>query len=277
MSWLSTMFDNNRNFIGNGLKNIAPIAGILTGGLGGVALGGLGAALGQGLEKGSNIGDILKTGASNAAITGLGQGVYGGLKGAFAGSGAAGGAGGGAGEASTLSGHVPMPSEAGALNGGLDTPMGQPFNPMSGVKLTSNMGPPPGVVGPLSNYGPSSSGGGFGSSADVMSKMGGGSGTARPSLFDRATGFADRHMDAIGAGLKGIGGMGQNDAETRYMKSRTAQQDLQTQIDSEQWELQKRRNAALQPLLASLMGTGQGQINQPINIAPNPYRPGSSR
>ena len=65
--------DRNRNFVGNALKNVAPIAGILTGGTAGVALGGLGAALGAGVRKGTNIGNIAKTGVENAMLTSSGQ------------------------------------------------------------------------------------------------------------------------------------------------------------------------------------------------------------
>jgi len=65
--------DRNRNFVGNALKNVAPIAGILTGGMAGVALGGLGAALGAGVRKGTNIGNIAKTGVENAMLTSSGQ------------------------------------------------------------------------------------------------------------------------------------------------------------------------------------------------------------
>lgn len=65
--------DRNRNFVGNALKNVAPIAGILTGGTAGVALGGLGAAAGAGIRKGTNIGNIAKTGVENAMLTSGGQ------------------------------------------------------------------------------------------------------------------------------------------------------------------------------------------------------------
>ena len=67
------LVDRNRNFVGNALKNVAPIAGVLTGGVGGVLLGGLGAAAGAGIRKGTNIGNIAKTGVENAMLTSGGQ------------------------------------------------------------------------------------------------------------------------------------------------------------------------------------------------------------
>lgn len=77
MSWLGDVWKRNRNFVGNALKNVAPVVGALTGGVGGVAIGGLGAALGQAAREGSNIGDILKTGVQNAGITKAAQSLGG--------------------------------------------------------------------------------------------------------------------------------------------------------------------------------------------------------
>lgn len=65
--------DRNRDSVGNFLQNAAPIAGVLTGGLGGIALGGLGAALGAGARRGTNIGNIVRTGVDNAMVTSAGQ------------------------------------------------------------------------------------------------------------------------------------------------------------------------------------------------------------
>jgi len=65
--------DRNRDSVGNFLQNVAPIAGVLTGGLGGIALGGLGAALGAGARRGTNIGNIVRTGVDNAMLTSSGQ------------------------------------------------------------------------------------------------------------------------------------------------------------------------------------------------------------
>lgn len=60
----------NRDQFGNALKNVAPAAGLIPGvGAGlGALLGGVGSALGRGVQHGANFGDILKQGASGAAI-----------------------------------------------------------------------------------------------------------------------------------------------------------------------------------------------------------------
>jgi len=70
MSWLSSFVDNNRNFAGNALKNVAPLLALT--GLGsipaGYLLAGGAGALGQGIKKGSNIGDILHAGVDAGSI-----------------------------------------------------------------------------------------------------------------------------------------------------------------------------------------------------------------
>ena len=45
MSWLSTLFDNNRNFVGNATKNLAPLLALTPAGWLGAGLAGLGGAL----------------------------------------------------------------------------------------------------------------------------------------------------------------------------------------------------------------------------------------
>ncbi len=101
MSWLSdlghklghfadTTWDHNRNFVGNAIKNVSPLLAF-------TPLGPLGsgaaAALGQGMEKGSNLGSILKSGVSNAAIGAGAHGLYGAARGALGAAGDAGGGG----------------------------------------------------------------------------------------------------------------------------------------------------------------------------------------
>ena len=70
MSWLSSFVDNNRNFAGNALKNVAPLLALT--GLGsipaGYLLAGGAGALGQGIKKGSNIGDILHAGVDAGSM-----------------------------------------------------------------------------------------------------------------------------------------------------------------------------------------------------------------
>lgn len=67
MSWVSSFLKHNRDFIGNAMKNIAPIAAFTP--LGALGAGAIG-ALGRGIQHGANLGNIVKTGATDAAIGG---------------------------------------------------------------------------------------------------------------------------------------------------------------------------------------------------------------
>lgn len=84
MSWLSSTFKRNRGWIGNALKNFAPVAGALTGGLGGVAIGALGSMAGRGIQEGANLGNIAKQGVSGGSIAYGGSKALGGLRSLFA-------------------------------------------------------------------------------------------------------------------------------------------------------------------------------------------------
>lgn len=75
MSWLSSLWDRNRNSVGNLVKNVAPALSFVPG-LGIPASFAAGAA-GRAMQKGTNLGDILKSGASNAAIGGGARGLAG--------------------------------------------------------------------------------------------------------------------------------------------------------------------------------------------------------
>lgn len=66
--WLSAAWDRNRDFAGNALKNISPALSFVPGL--GIPASFAAGALGKGIQHGSNLGDILKSGASNAAIGG---------------------------------------------------------------------------------------------------------------------------------------------------------------------------------------------------------------
>lgn len=78
--WLNDTVDRNRNFTGNLLKNVAPLAALIPG-VGPLASAGIG-ALGAGIHKGTNLGDIVKQGAVSGA-EGYGAGnVLGAAKGA---------------------------------------------------------------------------------------------------------------------------------------------------------------------------------------------------
>ena len=74
MSWLSTLFDNNRNFVGNATKNLAPLLALTPAGWLGAGLAG---AVGQGIRKGSNLGDIVRSGVDAGSVGGSLQGLAG--------------------------------------------------------------------------------------------------------------------------------------------------------------------------------------------------------
>lgn len=79
MSWVSDLWDRNRNSIGNAVKNISPALAFVPGlGIAGAFAGG---ALGRAAQKGTNLGDILKSGASNAAIGGGARSLVNGVQG----------------------------------------------------------------------------------------------------------------------------------------------------------------------------------------------------
>jgi hypothetical protein len=143
MSWLSSAWTRNRGAIGNALKNFAPVAGALTGGLGGLAIGGLGSALGRGIQPGAKFGDIAKQGISGGSIAYSGSKALGGLKGLFApGSSAAGTA------AGSVAGTPPLPpgaEELASLGGG-DIASAQP--------LLSKIGHAASSVGSFANKNP---------------------------------------------------------------------------------------------------------------------------
>ena len=136
MSWLSSFVDNNRNFAGNALKNVAPLLALT--GLGsipaGYLLAGGAGALGQGIKKGSNIGDILHAGVDAGSIgsglqTGAGMLAKSGLAGgqtaalqqmANQGSGMAGLKNAFAPGSQTVGGSVPMPMYGAGQGVGID-------------------------------------------------------------------------------------------------------------------------------------------------------------
>lgn len=242
------IWDRNRNFVGNALKNAAPIAGILTGGLGGVALGGLGAALGSGIHHGTNIGDIAKTGVENGMLTSGGQNL-----------------------ASAFGYNGPMSAMKQAANklaanAGTE---GAAFSPSSGAKVLGG-GPPDvdlaafdkgaGVMpslspAPSSFTTPFNPGAAAPASASFLSKLA--SGATSPEV--------------IGSLLKGIGGMAQGDAQTKYLNTQNEALAQRSRLEQQQYDAQVARAKALQPLLDALMGKAQGIVGQQGSVAPNPY------
>lgn len=106
MSWVSQFINHNRGFIGNAAKNISPFLALTPLGIPGALAAG---ALGRAIQPGAKLGDIAKSGLSNA---GIGAGMQGGmaaLRSAFAPSSSAAGAvygSGGAGGGSEIGGQV---------------------------------------------------------------------------------------------------------------------------------------------------------------------------
>jgi hypothetical protein len=70
--------DRNRNFVGNLVKNVAPALALIPG-VGIPAAAAVGAA-GRAIQKGANIGDIARQGASTAATAAAAQGALGAIK-----------------------------------------------------------------------------------------------------------------------------------------------------------------------------------------------------
>lgn len=111
MSWLSSFINHNRDFAGNALKNVSPLAFLIPG-IGPAAAAGLGAAgsaLGRGIQHGSNFGNIVKQGAQGGAMAYGGAQGMNALKTAFAPSSSA---------AATIPGVAsPIPGAAGSMQG----------------------------------------------------------------------------------------------------------------------------------------------------------------
>lgn len=83
---IASPVEHNRDFLGNALKNVSPLAFLIPG-LGPMAAAGLGAAgsaLGRGIQHGANLGDILKQGAQGGAMAYGGAQGMNALKAAFA-------------------------------------------------------------------------------------------------------------------------------------------------------------------------------------------------
>lgn len=81
MSWLSSFVKHNRGFIGNAIKNVSPALAFTPLGILGAGAAG---ALGRAIQPGAKLGDIVKSGVSNAAIGGGARGGMAALRSAFA-------------------------------------------------------------------------------------------------------------------------------------------------------------------------------------------------
>lgn len=247
MSWLGDVWKRNRNFVGNALKNVAPVVGALTGGLGGVAIGGLGAALGQATRKGSNIGDILKTGAQNALITSSAQKLGGeklgsALKSAMRGSPTSG--------IPTIpvapptSPDMTIPGSPSPANISLGTQPGvlrlPPVRPQLGTMAPVNITAPvsevtkqlagmPGTVGPIGASPPTIL------PSSILSKIGQPSGawSRTVDLIEKYPKVAELGLRGLTTGIEGIAGKGQRAAQERLLAAQAAQMEYELAREQE--------------------------------------------
>jgi hypothetical protein len=221
----------NRDQLGRALRVAAPIAGAFTGGLGGLALGGLGSAVGRGIEHGGNIGNILGAGALGAGGSALG--AYGlgkaGIGSGDTGIGALGrafGIGGGAAPAGSAGGGAAvMPAVGGIQQAGLSAAA-------------------PGAIG-------------LGSGESVASPLGQSFGGGLLGGLRRAV--KGKEAEIIAGGIGALSNYGKNKAEAGLYKQQA--RDLE-----EERAARLRREQALAPfqqLLAAQLGG--------YNVAPNRY------
>ncbi len=217
MSWLSSFINHNRDFAGNALKNVSPLAFLIPG-IGPAAAAGLGAAgsaLGRGIQHGSNLGDIVKQGAQGGAMAYGGAQGMNALKAAFAPSSSA---------AATLPGVAsPTPSASGMTS--MQGPGSAALNLMQGAPQPPSM----------------------------LSQIGGALGGAARG----AGSFIKANPTAVGAGLQGLGQMGTMGSENRLRNAQADQVQGQSQMTQAELQIMKQRQAALAPLLQALMGQQQ--------------------
>lgn len=240
MSWLSSFWNHNRNFLGNAIKNVAPAAFLIPGvGPGAAAaLGGLGSALGQGIRKGSNFGDILKAGATGASEAYGGSELTGGqgnslekLKGMFHGGGSA---------ADKIAAQgVP----------------GVQFTPSS--VATTGAGGTPISLAPVASAAPTGAAGTVG-------------GLAEKSALSKALSFAHDNPMALAMGLQGGAQLAGMPAANALSRAQQQQIDLQNQQMQDDLENKKRRDEALAPLWKLMQQQVMGNLNGP-GVAQNPY------
>lgn len=196
MSWASQFIKHNRDFAGNLLKNAAPAAFLIPGiGPGAAAaIGGLGSALGRGIQHGANLGNIAKQGISGASIAYGGAQGMGALKSAFA----------------------PSSSAAGAVAGAPTTAVG------NGTMVSNGNG----AWLPAGGAGASDSAASAGSS--LMSKLGSGAQAVGKFTKDYPNAIA-----AGLQGLGAIGTMGTENAMRRAQTNSINQQTAMSQQEAE--------------------------------------------
>jgi hypothetical protein len=239
--------------------------------LGGVALGGLGSALGQGLSRHPSLGGAIKSG-----ITG-GAEAYGGshLLSAIGRGGGLSGAGGAGGSAAAnpssaylsgggITGSAPA-SLFGAASGG-----GAPGVSSAGLGgLLGGGAPVGGGVGLSSaamNFAPESNAllaGTPGIASRALS-------TATPMASGGLRGalnFAEAHPNVVSGALQGAGSLSTAGSENRLRNAQASTIEQQAGETAYDFQARKRREALMAPIWSAL---GNGVGKEP-NIAPNPY------
>lgn len=232
MSWLSSFVKHNRGFIGNAVKNLSPALAFTPLGILGAGAAG---ALGRAIQPGAKLGDIVKSGVSNAAIGGGVRGGVSALRSVFAPSSSAAGtlvaSGEGAGGAGSASAAGSAPS---AFTSGVDTGSG-------------------GWMGDTS----------LGRHA-VDAATGGSSGLGG---FARSVGsFAKDNPNAIAGGFQGLASLGSMGAENDYKRAQTNALNTNTAMSQAELDDRKRRAELMEPILRALMGNRNA-----MSVAPNPY------
>jgi hypothetical protein len=218
---IASPVEHNRDFLGNALKNVSPLAFLIPG-LGPMAAAGLGAAgsaLGRGIQHGANIGDILKQGAQGGAEAYGGAQGMNALKAAFAPSSSA---------AGTVASGVPGAAGAGGP-GGASNFLASQYNPAVNVGGISMAAPQAAAL-------PSAATGGGSMFSDAARGVGS---------------FLKANPMAVGQGLQGLGQMSQANSENRL-------RNAQAGITEQELAAMKNRTAALQPLYQALLGQQQG-------------------
>lgn len=245
----------NRGVIGTVIQDAAPLAALIPG-VGiplAAAIGAGGAAIGKGIQPGSNFGSIARAGAlggveagGGAALKGLtaggqaaGQGadLSGGINGATQDAGADIASLGGPGVTSTAVGD--------ALPGASLTPASSGFSALGAPSIAS---------GPLT------------SSSDLAAL------TSNPStggLLSKSLGLVEKYPNAVGMGLQGVGNIANLGNEQRLTNAQINALQTNTGLTADQLARRQATNSALAPYWASVASSG----GKRPGIAPNPYLP----
>lgn len=292
--------DRNREGAATALQYASPFISMLLPGAGSLLnaalTGGLSSGLSSGIRHGTNIGDIGKAtgiGAATGAATQAASNVLGGKDWL------------GRAPAGPTVNDIPLGAPPGSPPMGAPGPSQPAFGPSSApiANPIPGLGAPPGVAAPMgaasaSNPafgGPNLSSSPFttpfnpGPASNPLANAFGGSNLGPSPFttpFNPAGGTAPTpgggfwkefvhdatRPEVLGGLLKGIGGMGKNDAETEYLKTQNEALAQRSRLEQQQYDAQVARAKALQPLLDALMGKAQGIVGQPQgSVAPNPY------